>query len=182
MTAQRSLRRQRHIRQNVLALAVPLLLAGVLAGTGPVAASASVCATWGGLQPPSPGTGPDQLNSVTVVSPCNAWAVGSSGNQTLIEHFNGARWAVVSSPTPVSVQAVLYGVRALSAGNVWAVGNYYTGTTDQHADPALDRPQVVARDQPEPRSEQQSHGRPRDRQEQCLGGRTVPQRRGDARP
>jgi hypothetical protein len=121
MIASRLLRRPRPARRYALALASPLVLAGGMLGTGSPSAAASACATWSGLQPVSPGTGDDQLNSVTVLSPCNAWAVGDSGIQTLIEHFNGASWKVIASPITLGT---LTGVRARSASDVWAVGSY----------------------------------------------------------
>jgi hypothetical protein len=115
-----SLRRPRLVRRHVLTLAVPLVLAGALTGTGPGVAAASVCVTWSGLQPVSPAPGPDQLNSVSVLSPCNAWAVGRNGTQVLIEHFNGSAWKVLTSPVTMGV---LTGARAWSASDVWAVGS-----------------------------------------------------------
>src|SRR5579871_2072517 len=77
-------------------LAAPLMLVGVLAGLGPGTAAAvtTPCESWAGTQPPSPGTADNGLSGVTVLSACNAWAVGAagggSGNQALIEHWNGA--------------------------------------------------------------------------------------------
>lgn len=116
------------------ALIVSLLLAGAMTGIGPAgpagravasAASASTCRPWSGLQPPSPGSSPVQLNSVAVLSPCDAWAVGSfrgsGGDQTLTEHWNGASWRVLASPSP-GTSAVLNGVRAVSPTSAWAVG------------------------------------------------------------
>jgi hypothetical protein len=71
--------RARHLAP---ALAIPLLLAGTAAGIGPARASAAACAAssgaqvWGGQPPPSPGTADNNFYGVTVLSPCNAWAVG----------------------------------------------------------------------------------------------------------
>ena len=81
--------------------AVPLLLGGVLTGLGSTAASALTCQAWTGVQqPPSPGNGNNDLSGVTVITPCNAWAVGTDINggqaQTLIEHWNGASWTVAT--------------------------------------------------------------------------------------
>jgi hypothetical protein len=63
---------------------------------------------------------------VTVLSACNAWAVGftrtGSERQTLIEHWDGASWTVVPSPSPGTGNNELRGVRAASASDVWAVG------------------------------------------------------------
>lgn len=80
------------MRKPGIALAVMLMLAGAVAGTGPAAASAATCQSWSGLQPPSPGANGNELSGVAVLSPCNAWTVGSLTNgsgqqQTLIEHW-----------------------------------------------------------------------------------------------
>jgi hypothetical protein len=116
------------MRKPGIALAVTLMLAGVAAGTGPAAASAATCQSWSGLQPPSPGANGNELSGVAVLSPCNAWTVGSLTNgsgqqQTLIEHWDGAAWAVVPSPDPGSAGDALAGVRAVSASDIWAVGS-----------------------------------------------------------
>ena len=68
---------------------VPVTLAGLLAGLGTATASAATCVTWSGTPAASPGTPDTALLATTVLSPCDAWAVGwqSSGgvHQTLIE-------------------------------------------------------------------------------------------------
>ena len=128
---------QRAAGRAAAALAAPLMLAGVVAGLGSAAASAATCQAWtGGGQPPSTGNGNNDLSSVTVVSACNAWAVGTDINsglaQTLIEHWVGASWTVVPSPDPGNSDNTLSSVRALSANNAWAVGSTTstsTGTT-----------------------------------------------------
>src|SRR5260221_14068284 len=89
------------------ALAAPLVMAGVFAGSGPAAASASACQSWTGAPPPSPSTTSNALQGVSVISACDAWAVGSDMNgsgtdQTLIEHWDGSAWNVVPSPDPGS--------------------------------------------------------------------------------
>jgi hypothetical protein len=105
-------------------------MAGVLGGTGFAPASASACQSWtGGAQPPSPGTTFNALQGVSVISACDAWAVGfefsgSGTEQTLIEHWDGSAWKVVSSPDPGSNTNVLTSVRAVSATCSWAVGSY----------------------------------------------------------
>jgi hypothetical protein len=93
-----------------------------------VAAGVAPCAAWtGGDQPPDPGgTGHNNtLSGVAVLSPCNAWAVGSfDPEQTLIVHWDGASWTQVPSPDP-GIATTLSGVSAVSASDVWAVGQYY---------------------------------------------------------
>src|SRR5215470_10495718 len=117
------------------AVAALLVMAGVFAGTGPAAASAAGCQAWTGAQPPSPGTMDNTLNSVTVLSPCDAWAAGfdlSAGAfQTLIEHWNGSSWAPVDSPDPGSGNNFLNSVRAASPASVWAVGSFSDGTSSK---------------------------------------------------
>jgi hypothetical protein len=54
----------RPVQRVVRALTVPQLAAGVLAGSGPAAASAAACQSWTGAQPPSPGTGNNELDGV----------------------------------------------------------------------------------------------------------------------
>lgn len=121
--------------------AVPLLLAGALAGLTP-AASAATCQAWSGAPPPDPGTASNIFNGVTVLSACNAWAAGlqSDGRvtTTLIEHWNGASWTVVDSPSPSTTDSELQAVRARSATDIWAVGfsvvtssTSETGSADQ---------------------------------------------------
>lgn len=74
------------------------------------------------------------LNSVTVVSASDIWAVGYTGtqqsNQPLIEQWNGTSWSVVSSPGP----GQLNGVAAVSANDVWAVGVNFNQTLIEHWD------------------------------------------------
>jgi hypothetical protein len=109
------------------AFAVPLLMTCALAGAGPAAAAAAACQNWTGLQPPSPGTGGNELLGVAVLAACDAWAVGDDngsggGRQTLTEHWNGSSWTVLPSPDPGVVDSVLTSVGPVSAANVWAVG------------------------------------------------------------
>lgn len=111
-----------------------LAMVGAITGVTAPAASAGTCQALVAGQPPSPGTSVNQLNSVTVLSPCNAWAVGSyaSGriDQTLIEHWNGAAWKAVPSPNPGNGGNFLDGVRAVSATDIWAVGGYFNNAGD----------------------------------------------------
>jgi hypothetical protein len=67
------------------------------------------------------------LNSVTVVSPTDAWSVGAFGGGDggttggqLIEHFNGTSWSVVASP--VSGDGALESISAVNANDIFAVG------------------------------------------------------------
>ncbi len=135
--------RARHLAP---ALTISLLLAGTAASAGPAAASAAVptaaCAAlsgpsaWGGPPPPSPGTEDNGFNGVTVLSPCDAWAVGFDQNtggldQTLAEHWDGTAWTVVPSPDVAGLNNQLYAVRADSATDIWTVGESFATGTDQ---------------------------------------------------
>jgi hypothetical protein len=63
------------------------------------------------------------LNSVTVVSPTDAWAVGSTdAYESLIMHWDGDRWRrVPKHGRPLEYRA-LYAVDAVGPDDVWAVG------------------------------------------------------------
>jgi len=125
------------------AAAAPLMLAGGLAGVAPAAAVAAAaapaagCHSVTGAQPPAPdGVRGSGLSSVSVLSPCNAWAVGSSIAQFtvephgLIEHWDGATWTQVPSPEPANVDGTdLLSVRAVSPTDLWAVGESEVGST-----------------------------------------------------
>ena len=109
------------------ALTIALMLAGAVTGSGPAGASVATCGSWTGAQPPSPGSVDNLLEGVAVLTPCDAWAVGSdtgsSGlSQTLAEHWDGSAWTVVPSPDVAGLNNQLDGVRAVSAADVWAVG------------------------------------------------------------
>ena len=122
-------------RLLIPALAAPLMLAGALAGPWQATASAAVCQGWTYGQPPSPGTADNELNGVTVLSACDAWAVGttrSSGvSQTLIEHWDGSSWTVVPSPSPGTTGNGLASVNAVSPSNIWAVGAFSASAADR---------------------------------------------------
>ena len=116
-------------------LLVPVTLAGLLTCLGTATASAATCVTWSGTSAVSPGTSNNLLAATTVLSPCDAWAVGwasgGSANRTLIEHWDGAAWTVAASPNPGASDDMLNGVHAISADDVWAVGAYSDGTGDR---------------------------------------------------
>jgi hypothetical protein len=67
------------------------------------------------------------LIGLCVVSPTDAWAVGSAfqrdGSSALIEHWNGHTWHRVNSPT-VGRSTQLTAVAAASPTDVWAFGSY----------------------------------------------------------
>ena len=67
------------------------------------------------------------LNSVTVISSTNVWAVGAlgSGNSgNFIEHWDGTSWSVVAAPNN-STNGALLSVSGTSANDIWAVGRMF---------------------------------------------------------
>jgi hypothetical protein len=118
-----------HIRnltgRAVSVLVTALTLAGLMGAGVPGRVSASTCA--GRTQPPNPSGFHNFLYGVTVMSSCNAWAVGGlsigSTDQTLIVHWNGTRWRQVDGPNP-SGDDWLNAVTGTSARNIWAVGQF----------------------------------------------------------
>lgn len=73
------------------------------------------------------------LNAVAAIAGNNVWAVGSrgdsfTGEETMVQRWNGSAWSVVSSPNPSPNGNELLGVTALSANDIWAAG-YYRSTT-----------------------------------------------------
>ena len=120
--------RRRHVRRYLAVIATVAVTS--LGMTGAITASASGCQYWG-APAPNQGTGNNQLNGVTVVSGCSAWAAGwyydtgLSKQQTLIEHWNGTRWNIQPSPNANMNTSVHLAVDASSATNAWAVGTYH---------------------------------------------------------
>jgi len=76
------------------------------------------CSAWNVVPSPNPGrkVAPSQLYSVATISKSDAWAVGSAGNGTLIEHWDGAKWNIVPGPAPRSGQysVGLFGVASIA--------------------------------------------------------------------
>jgi hypothetical protein len=88
---------------------------------------------WSTVPSPSPGTAENVLRSVSCTSPTNCVAVGfysdqfNTGDQTLVESWDGTAWSVVSSPSP-SITNDLNSVSCTSSTWCVAVGSYYTGS------------------------------------------------------
>lgn len=86
--------------RSVRILAVPLLVAGVAAGTAPAAIARARPAG-----PVASASITGLLAGVAATSASNAWAVGNTraagtGNKTLILHWNGTAWTQVPRPAP----------------------------------------------------------------------------------
>jgi hypothetical protein len=71
----------------------------------------------------------NQLDGVTALSPNDAWAVGTVGNEdtgvpywSFILHWNGSKWHRVASPSPDPRGDPLSAVLARGTNDVWAAG------------------------------------------------------------
>ena len=107
-------------------------------GRSPTAACSALSgpSAWGGPPAAQSRHRGQRFNGVTVLSPCDAWAVGFDQNvgglyQTLIEHWDGTAWTVAPSPNVAGLNNQLYAVRADSATDIWAVGESFATGTDQ---------------------------------------------------
>ncbi|MEU5877056.1 hypothetical protein [Spirillospora sp. NPDC047279] len=63
------------------------------------------------------------FGGVKTLSPAQAWAVGSSGGNTLTARWNGSAWSQVPSPSRPGTFNVLQAVDGASANDLWAVGH-----------------------------------------------------------
>ena len=103
---------------------------GLTATTVPQPAVAATCApSWTTAAAPTHGTRAF-LSDVVAVASDDAWAVGTggsnSGEQPLIEHWDGVAWSIVPAPSPSgALHASLQGVSAVSEDELWAVGSAY---------------------------------------------------------
>jgi len=95
--------------------------------------------SWKRVASPNPGGAArvNDLESVTAISPSNAFAVGyydvngTSVARTLVEHWNGRAWKQQASPSPNGGGFNGFGaVAAVSSSSAWATGSYSTGVTD----------------------------------------------------
>jgi hypothetical protein len=66
---------------------------------------------------------------VTATSASNAWAVGYTNGEGLIEHWNGTAWKWMSALSLAPPSSDFYSVAATSASNAWAVGFYPSSST-----------------------------------------------------
>ncbi len=115
------------------ALAGPAVrrLDGALTATPPPTATIppSCALTWRMVSSPN-GSGDNFLNAVAVDGPTTLWAVGSAGNLTLIERWDGSAWSLVASPSP-GTSNVLSGVVVAAPNDAWAVGQQQISGTTQ---------------------------------------------------
>jgi alpha-tubulin suppressor-like RCC1 family protein len=85
-----------------------------------------VGSTWTQVRVPQPAGQQASLAGVDDLSPSDAWTVGTSGGQTLIEHWNGKSWSIVPSPNPATGTPgdsdTLTSISGTGPGNLWAAG------------------------------------------------------------
>jgi hypothetical protein len=101
---------------------------------------------WNVVKSPDVEGNDNLLNGVSVLSPSEAWAVGSSldasfSGRTLVQRWDGTSWSIVPSPNPseIGVGSNLLSVAAASSTDVWAVGDvdmgeFVMGTLAEHWD------------------------------------------------
>jgi hypothetical protein len=108
-------------------------------GPGDTGPTAGLIEHWNGKHwveqsfPASPHGG--AFSGVAATSAANAWAVGftgptsaGTGQQTMIDHWNGKRWTRVPSPNlPGASADSLSSVTVSSSSNAWAVGSANVG-------------------------------------------------------
>jgi len=87
---------------------------------------------WTKTAPKNPDPGNDQLDGVAAISATDAWAVGTQGDVSLAEQWDGSAWTVVPTPNPSASLDRLFGVSAVSASDVWASGDSTLGTLIEH--------------------------------------------------
>jgi N-acetylneuraminic acid mutarotase len=90
---------------------------------------------WSIVPPPDGVYG--SLNGVDVLSPNDAWAVGTVGvyngeDLTVVLHWDGTSWTRVNSPNPGTYRNILHAVKAIAPNDVWAVGALANGPVDYH--------------------------------------------------
>jgi hypothetical protein len=79
--------------------------------------------TWARLSTPAPGDG---FSGVSCPTASQCTAVGTNGERTLVEQWNGVKWSVQASPSPDADGDVLMGIDCASATACDAVGNRET--------------------------------------------------------
>jgi hypothetical protein len=98
---------------------------------------------WRVVPSPSP-TQDDLLDSVSVLSSHDVWAVGRDAGENLAVHWDGSSWSTVPTPFRPGTIGFLWAVSADSHAGVWAAGvdinttNYTDHTVVMH-DCALPR-------------------------------------------
>jgi hypothetical protein len=98
----------------------------------PSAAEARTCGHgWQLVATPNSQRRTNELSGVAAVNVSDVWAVGSSGESPLIEHWDGVSWSIVRSPR---IRGRLEAVDAASPRDVWAVGRAGSHALIEHWD------------------------------------------------
>jgi hypothetical protein len=110
---------------------------GALAG-GPDPSTPAACSgDWTIVPSGNQGRNSNNLNTVSMVSADDAWAVGTyvagSITQPLIEHWDGTSFSVAPS-APVEGRSALNGVAAVASNDAWAVGFIGSSILIEHWD------------------------------------------------
>jgi hypothetical protein len=114
----------RHALIPAVAIAIPVMLSGAIAGSAYAAASVPPVAARPAAAAFSETGG---LTGVAAVSKNSAWSVGYAGTsdaqRILMLHWNGNAWSRVTSPSVLTAPGELSAIKVVSAKNAWAVGH-----------------------------------------------------------
>lgn len=102
--------------------AVPAILVS-LAVAGTASAGTVGLPAWDVVRSRNSGDGANELLGVAGVSGGQVWAVGSRGDRTLTERWNGSAFSIVPSPSVPGRSSVLEDVAGTVSNDVWAVGH-----------------------------------------------------------
>ena len=80
---------------------------------------------WSVVPGPNP-TPSGGLDTLSINSATDIWAIGMNGSQLLIEHWDGTNWSIISSPSYWTYLDDFHAAIAVSSNNVWVVGRYET--------------------------------------------------------
>jgi hypothetical protein len=133
----------RHHIQSWLALALVTVVS--ISSARADAANSTTCGGWRFSQgAPLGRAGPSsRLLDIAARSARDAWAVGESGDQSLIEHWDGQAWQRVPSPNPkrdAYAWNALSGVSVVpNSRQVWAVGHSGPDDFETSGDPVAVR-------------------------------------------
>ena len=78
------------------------------------------------------------LNGVEALAPNDVYAVGTTGANPVVAHWDGLAWTTVPSPQPVGGGS-LQAVEAVSTTNLWAVGSSYGSPSGSGVDTLIEQ-------------------------------------------
>lgn len=102
--------------------AVPAALV-TLAIAGTASAGTVGLPAWDVVRSRNSGDGPNELLGVAALSTDEVWAVGSRGDRTLTERWDGSAFSIVPSPNVRGRASVLEDVAGTASTDLWAVGH-----------------------------------------------------------